>query len=140
MTSLAKYAVIAVFAAGVGIVVWRIAWPSSDAMIVDVEVPPLLGLASAGETAFEANCAECHGTNATGTENGPPLVHDIYNPGHHPDESFYLAVRRGTRQHHWPFGNMPPQDHVTDDELLAIVAYVRELQQANGILYRPHRM
>jgi len=35
---------------------------------------------------------------------------------------------------------MPPRDDVTDEELMAIVAYVRELQQANGILYRPHRM
>jgi mono/diheme cytochrome c family protein len=140
MASFAKYAVMAIVVAGIAIAVWRIAAPSSDAGIVKVSVPTLSSLAMAGEVAFEATCAACHGTNGAGTETGPPLVHDIYNPGHHPDESFYLAARRGTRQHHWSFGNMPPQDHVTDDELLAIVAYVRELQQANGILYQPHRM
>jgi len=140
MASFAKFAVMAVFGAGVAITVWSIVAPSSGARVVAVSVPPLSGLASTGKAAFEDSCAACHGTNAAGTENGPPLVHDIYNPGHHPDESFYLAVKRGTRQHHWSFGNMPPQDLVTDDELLAIVAYVRELQQANGILYRPHRM
>jgi mono/diheme cytochrome c family protein len=140
MASFAKYAVIAMVGAGLALAVWRIAAPLSDAGIVKVSVPSLSSLASAGEVAFEATCAACHGINGAGTENGPPLVHDIYNPGHHPDEAFYLAARRGTRQHHWSFGNMPPLDDVTDEDLLAIVAYVRELQQANGIFYQPHRM
>lgn len=139
MANLAKYAVIAIFVAGIAIAVWRIVAPGSGAAIV-VTVPPLSELASAGEEAFEETCAACHGKNGAGTENGPPLIHDIYNPGHHSDESFYLAAKLGTRQHHWSFGNMPPQDHVTDEELRAIVAYVRELQQANGISYQPHRM
>ena len=69
--------------------------------------------------------------------NGPPLVHNIYNSGHHADASFHFAVRAGARQHHWRFGDMPPQEQVTDDEVPAIIAYVRELQQANGIPYRP---
>jgi mono/diheme cytochrome c family protein len=140
MAGFAKYAVMAIVGAGVAIGVWRIFAPSSDAGIVNVSVPTLSSLAMAGEVAFEATCAACHGKNAAGTENGPPLVHDTYNPGHHPDESFYLAARRGTPQHHWPYGDMPPQEGVTDEDLAAIVAYVRELQQANGILYRPHRM
>jgi hypothetical protein len=35
---------------------------------------------------------------------------------------------------------MPPQPQVSDDQLAAIVRYVRELQEANGILYRQHIM
>jgi hypothetical protein len=35
---------------------------------------------------------------------------------------------------------MPPQPQVTPEQLEAIVRYVRELQVANGIAYRPHRM
>jgi cytochrome c551/c552 len=35
---------------------------------------------------------------------------------------------------------MPPQPQVSDEELAAIIRYVRELQTANGIFYRPHRM
>jgi hypothetical protein len=35
---------------------------------------------------------------------------------------------------------MPSQPQVTDQQLLEIVRYVRELQAANGIVYRPHRM
>lgn len=82
---------------------------------------------------FERNCAECHGENAAGSENGPPLVHKIYEPGHHGDAAFYLAARNGVRAHHWNFGNMPPRPDVTEPQIAAIVAYVRELQQANGI-------
>lgn len=33
---------------------------------------------------------------------------------------------------------MPPQPNVTRDELAAIVRYVRELQRANGITWKPH--
>jgi hypothetical protein len=35
---------------------------------------------------------------------------------------------------------MPPQPQVTHGQLESIVRYVRELQAANGIAYRPHRM
>jgi hypothetical protein len=35
---------------------------------------------------------------------------------------------------------MPPQPQVSDEQLKAIVQYVRELQIANGITYRPHSM
>jgi hypothetical protein len=35
---------------------------------------------------------------------------------------------------------MPPQLQVTEQQVAAIVQYVRELQVANGIGYRPQRM
>jgi hypothetical protein len=35
---------------------------------------------------------------------------------------------------------MPPQPQVTGKEMATIIQYVRELQLANGITYRPHRM
>ena len=48
--------------------------------------------------------------------------------------AFVLAARNGVRAHHWPFGDMPPVGQpLTDGELAAIIAYVRELQRANGI-------
>jgi mono/diheme cytochrome c family protein len=96
--------------------------------------------AEAGKAAFDANCSSCHGANGAGTDKGPPLIHDIYNPGHHADAAFVLAARKGVRRHHWPFGDMPPQPQVTDSQISAIIQYVRELQAANGISYRPHRM
>lgn len=86
-----------------------------------------------GASLFEDNCAGCHGVNAAGSDNGPPLVHMIYEPGHHADESFLLAAERGVRSHHWEFGDMPPVDGVDRTDVELIVRYVRLLQRANGI-------
>jgi mono/diheme cytochrome c family protein len=139
---LPKYAVLAVLVAGVGVWLWQLVGPSgkSTPYTVNVKVPQLSALAETGKSAFEANCAACHRRNAAGTDKGPPLVHDIYNPGHHSDGAFFVAAKVGVRQHHWPYGNMPPQPQVREAPLAAIVQYVRELQVANGITYRPHRM
>lgn len=138
--NLPKYFVIAVFAAGVGMMIYQSFGPSRKTVSINVRVPELSTVAANGKQAFDANCAQCHGQNASGTDKGPPLVHDIYNPGHHADQSFFFAAKRGVRQHHWPYGNMPAQPQVADDQIAAIVKYVRELQLANGITYRPHRM
>lgn len=103
--------------------------------IVSVTVPDALeGSALIGKTAFDAKCAVCHGANAVG-QNGvaPPLVHKIYEPSHHGDESFQIAVANGVRAHHWKFGNMMPVDGLTRGDVEKIVAYVRTLQRANGI-------
>lgn len=113
---------------------------SNAVQTVGVNLPALSALAIQGKAAFDSNCATCHGVNAAGTDKGPPFVHDIYNPGHHDDDAFFLAAKLGVRQHHWPYGNMPPQPQVSEAELAAIVRYVRELQTANGIIDRPHRM
>lgn len=138
--SLAKLIIVAVLLAGVAIPLSR--WNASNSSgQVDVMVPAQLSaVARDGKILFAANCAECHGQTGGGTDQGPPLVHDIYNPGHHADYAFLLAARSGVRAHHWRFGDMPPQPQVTELEVNAIVRYVRELQQANGITYRPHRM
>jgi len=98
-----------------------------------IKVPDLSEIAQQGEGLFKANCAVCHGENAEGTQNGPPLVHKIYEPSHHSDLSFQRAARLGVRAHHWPFGNMPPVPSVTETDVEHIVTYVRELQRANGI-------
>jgi mono/diheme cytochrome c family protein len=138
----AKYAVLGVVVLGVGIALWESIGPESAAenQAIAVTVPQLSPLAAEGKTAFDAVCATCHGTNAAGSSKGPPLIHDIYNPGHHNDAAFYLAAQRGVRQHHWRFGNMPAQPGVSEDEIKAIVQYVREVQQANGVIYKPHNM
>ncbi len=87
----------------------------------------------AGRATFETYCLECHGQAATGTEKGPPLVHRVYHPGHHSDPAFYLAPLQGVRAHHWGFGDMPPVEEITRDEVGTIVAYVRWLQRKAGI-------
>jgi mono/diheme cytochrome c family protein len=137
-----KYFVLAVLAAGIGLSAWQFVGPSgtSKGLTVDVKLPEFSTLAVEGKAAYDANCGACHGRHAAGTESGPPLVHDIYNPGHHADGAFFLAVKSGVRQHHWSYGDMPPQRQVTDPQIAAIVQYVRELQVANGVGHRRPRM
>lgn len=90
--------------------------------------------ASIGKRAFDTACASCHGANAAGQDGvAPPLVHKIYEPSHHGDAAFHRAAQQGVRAHHWPFGDMPPVEGLTQSDVDAIVAYVRALQRENGI-------
>lgn len=131
-------AVLAVLVAAGAMLRWP---PAGSRSSVEVVVPASFSSqARAGQHAFDANCARCHGKNGAGTDQGPPLVHEIYNPGHHADAAFFLAAQRGVFRHHWNFGDMPPQPQVTREQMADIVRYVRELQQANGITWKPHRM
>ena len=108
---------------------------SPTSAIVEIILPETLSAnAQVGKVAFEAKCSACHGANAVGQADvAPPLVHKIYEPSHHADEAFQRAVSLGVRQHHWPFGNMPPVEGLTRGDVTMIIAYVRELQRANGI-------
>nr|WP_240722204.1 cytochrome c [Poseidonocella sp. HB161398] len=109
--------------------------PAPGEPIVEIDLPAdLSATARTGKQAFDAVCASCHGENAVGRQgSGPPLVHVIYEPGHHADMAFQMAAARGVRAHHWRFGDMPPQPAVTRGDVTAIIAYIRELQRANGI-------
>lgn len=135
------YAGAAVVSVATGLYVYSVATKpdtiesSTGSPLVSVTLPASFSAqAKLGEQAFNAVCAECHGENAVGKEGiGPPLVHKIYEPSHHGDASFHLAVERGVRAHHWPYGNMPAQEGLTRGDVIGIVAYVRELQRANGI-------
>ena len=137
-----KYLITALVAAGLGAWLWQTFTPKAIGAghTVAVKVPELSPLAAQGKTAFDANCAACHGVNAAGSDKGPPLVHNIYNPGHHGDGAFFLAAKQGSRNHHWRYGDMPPQPQVSEEQVAAIVRYVRELQRANGIGFKPHNM
>jgi mono/diheme cytochrome c family protein len=88
---------------------------------------------AAGERLYEASCARCHGPGGAGSETGPPLVHVVYEPGHHADAAFQRAAAQGVQAHHWQFGDMPPVPGVTPDDVAKIVAYVRHLQRRAGI-------
>ena len=102
---------------------WTIPQPSPGLMPNPVQGKPL----------YAQHCAECHGDKLQGTDKGPPMLHKVYEPSHHADMAFQLAVANGVRAHHWKFGNMPPQPGLTRADVATIVAYVRELQRANGI-------
>lgn len=106
-----------------------------NTVLADVLVPETLSQnAQIGKIGFDAKCAACHGANAAGQDGmAPPLIHIIYEPNHHGEGSFQRAVAAGVRGHHWPFGDMPKVEGVTPGDVTMIIAYIRELQRANGI-------
>jgi mono/diheme cytochrome c family protein len=97
------------------------------------ERSPQLSSDSDGAALFASNCAVCHGRDAVGTAQGPPLVHRVYESSHHGDDAFYRAVREGVQSHHWEFGAMPPIAGLSEDKVGRIIVYVRALQKASGI-------
>ena len=102
--------------------------------LVSIQVPPLEGNAAVGARIFERTCATCHGSNGSGNEGaGPPLIHKIYEPSHHSDESFQRAVATGVKSHHWRFGDMPRVTGLTRGDVSMVIAYIRQVQRANGI-------
>lgn len=131
-------------AAGVAYAMWSLTSQTAatdtlisieEGALADVLLPETLSQnAHIGKLGFEAKCAACHGLNAAGQDGvAPPLVHIIYEPSHHGDDAFHRAAAMGARGHHWPFGDMPPVEGITRGDVTMIVAYVRELQRANGI-------
>ena len=133
-----KLFIVAIVAAVVAGAIGWLQWFDDDPAepgdaAVAITVPAFTAEAAAGETLFARKCMTCHGRHATGSDQGPPLVHRIYEPNHHGDVSFRRAVSNGVRAHHWRFGDMPPVDGVSADDAETITRYVRELQQANGI-------
>jgi cytochrome c len=145
-TSMKKIAILVavLIIAGLAFMVWpktdqnRLKKSDADVgntTLVEVLLPSTLSdSAQIGKRAFEAKCVACHGVNAAGQVGvAPPLVHKIYEPSHHGDESFQRAVSLGVRAHHWRFGNMPAVEGLTRGDVAMVATYIRELQRANGI-------
>ncbi|GAV20620.1 cytochrome c [Mariprofundus micogutta] len=96
---------------------------------------PVVVQADAGKglDVFLAKCALCHGKSGKGSNQGPPLVHNIYRPDHHSDYSVERAVKFGVQSHHWGFGNMPPIPGLSQEDIKHLVAYIRKEQNKAGI-------
>ena len=89
-------------------------------------------LVAAGAELHATSCASCHGVDLRGTDRGPSHLSEIYEPNHHADGAFLLAVRRGVAPHHWSFGPMPVIESLSDADVEAIVAFVRDAQGREG--------
>ena len=85
-----------------------------------------------GVTVYEARCASCHGADLRGTDKGPSQLSIVYEAGHHGDNSYRSAIRNGAQQHHWGFGNMPAIESITDEQIEAVISYIRGEQQRLG--------
>ncbi len=86
-----------------------------------------------GKPLYDKNCAVCHGQTLAGSDKGPPFLHFVYVPAHHGDASFQMAVKYGSRAHHWKFGDMQPLPGLSPDDVAHITAYVRSVQRRAGI-------
>lgn len=138
---LPKILIVGFLIGGIAVIVNNMTSGSAKATIVDVKMPNSLSkTAQKGQQIFTNNCAACHGENAAGSQQGPPLIHDIYNPGHHGDSAFMNAVAKGVQSHHWTFGNMPAQPQVSALQTKRIIQFIREVQVNNGIRYKKHQM
>ncbi len=89
---------------------------------------------SAGADAYRHFCAECHGEDLRGTDQGPSFLSVVYEPNHHADAAFLLAAQRGVPQHHWNFGDMPPVEGIEPEQIEAITAHVRQVQSELGFI------
>jgi len=85
-----------------------------------------------GASLYQRSCALCHGNDLRGTGMGPSHLSEVYEPGHHSDAAFVAAIKEGSPQHHWQFGDMEPVEGLSDDEIEAIIAFVRDKQQEEG--------
>lgn len=95
--------------------------------------PGLMPNPVVGKPLYETHCSSCHGADLKGAASGPPFLHRIYEPSHHSDAAFQLAVASGVRAHHWKFGDMAPVPGLDPDQVAHITAYIRMHQRRAGI-------
>lgn len=86
-----------------------------------------------GKNQYGELCASCHGQWGDGTDKGPALLHPYYKSSHHSDASFHRAIMKGSKAHHWKFGDMKPVEGATPEDVRSIVLFVRWLQRQKGI-------
>ena len=84
-----------------------------------------------GEAIYGANCAQCHGGDLAGTDSGPSLLKPIYGPDELSDEQFADAIRNGVAEERWEFGPMPANGAITDEQIDAILTFVRAQQRGD---------
>jgi mono/diheme cytochrome c family protein len=88
-----------------------------------------------GDALFHGSgtCATCHGADLNGTSMGPSFLQALYAPSRLTDRAVHDAVANGMQPTNWSFGPMPALTHLDDDDVDAILAYIRQIQQQNGI-------
>ena len=136
---MAMLAVIAwiVFGAVAALVYVALSGEGDDGVTVEVIAAELSEEAIQGEALFKANCPGVPRRERGGHEAGSAADSRHLQSGSPFGQGFLSGGRRlGVRAHHWPYGDMPPQPQVKEAEVALIIRYIRELQEANGIVYK----
>ena len=98
----------------------------------DPTTAPPPSAAGTGAAVYASSCASCHGADLRGTDKGPSQLSIVYEPNHHPDDAYRSAIRMGAGQHHWNFGDMPPVEGLDDEQIEAVIAFIRLEQERLG--------
>ena len=99
------------------------------------DAPPAPGSAEElglGEEVYDQSCATCHGPEAAGGLAGPPLTHEIYEDL--TDADIRSVIEQGKPPTNWPHfeAGMAPVPNLSDSEVAAVIAYVRDVQREAG--------
>ena len=111
--------------------------PVVTAAIVSASIGAACGADGPGTTLergagiYGANCAQCHGGDLAGTDSGPSLLEPISGPDELSDEQFADVIRNGADQERWEFGPMPANGAITDEQIDAILTFVRAQQRGD---------
>lgn len=97
------------------------------------DLPTGAALLAQGADVYTNACATCHGEELGGTTAGPPLLAELYAPGRLSDEAMAAAVVDGVPQQYWTFGPMPGVGGLSEVDVAAVVAFVRDEQQRAGL-------
>jgi mono/diheme cytochrome c family protein len=97
------------------------------------DLPTGAALLAQGRDVYTNACATCHGDALGGTTAGPPLLAELYAPGQLSDEAMATAIVDGAPQQYWTFGPMPGVGGLSDVDIAAVIAFVRDEQRAAGL-------
>ncbi len=86
-------------------------------------------LAVAGKRVFEGHCADCHGYQALGSPRGPSLQDRVYWRDLLDKRTFHSAITDGVRAYRWTYGDMPPVEGLSFNQIETVARYIHELQQ-----------
>jgi len=86
----------------------------------------LVALAEKGASIFETNCAKCHYTDKTENKVGPGLK-GLFSRNQLPLSGRAVSDANIRNQLKAPVEEMPPFPHLTEDEIQALIAYLKTL-------------
>ena len=84
------------------------------------------GLAATGEQLFKQNCSACHLTDSTATKVGPGLK-GVFKQQKFPVSGRSVSADNFRQILKSPVGKMPPFGHLTDEQMNALLNYLKTL-------------
>jgi mono/diheme cytochrome c family protein len=88
--------------------------------------------AQLGENVYNYRCRSCHGPLGLGAVGGPPLATGEFAESIYPDTQMAQAILSGAPQKNYDYGRMPAQPDISDQDLRATIAFLREIQTLHG--------